>query len=149
MKSRTIFSPPTNRRGAVLVVAMICTLLTAVILGTLLKIAVTRRQQSRAHVQALQAAWLAESGIERAVAQLAVNPDYPGETWQIPAKEFGGDYSGAVRIQVNPVEGQAAQRIIAIRADYPTDRQQRARKSKQIRITIPVKPSASPEETEK
>lgn len=137
-----------NRPGAVLVVVLICTLLASVILGTLLQLAATGRRQSRVHARSLQADWLAESGIERAAAQLSTNPDYKGETWQIPAEEINGRHAGIVKIEIGPLTGYAEKRNVLIRADFPAGDLQRIRKSKQIVINLSHSIPALPEDAD-
>ncbi len=110
-----------GRRGAVLVVAMICALLTAIILGTLLQLTVTRSKMSKQHERALQAQWLAEAGIERAAAQLASDPAYTGETWRVTTAELAGHFEGEVLIEVQSAPDQEQQRTIVAVADYPVD----------------------------
>ncbi len=85
----------------------------------------------------VQARWLAESGAERAAAKLDADAAYAGETWTIPAAEFGGQESGVVRIQVKPVGGEEKRRTIKIEADFPDDPVYFARQQKEINLAIP------------
>ena len=51
------------------------------ICGGLLRLVGSQRVLIRSEERTLQAEWLAESGVERAVARLAGDTSYRGETW--------------------------------------------------------------------
>ena len=61
-----------RRRGTILVMVIVCLVVATVVCGLLLKIAVLARESADAQHHRVQARWLAESGIERAAARLAV-----------------------------------------------------------------------------
>jgi type II secretory pathway component PulK len=100
------------------------------------------RSALRVEAWEAQAAWLVESGLERAAARLADDPEYRGETWRIPAEAFEGKDAAVVQIEVEGAADQAGRRSVRVRADYPDAPQHRARKSKQL--TVEVR-SSSPE----
>ena len=125
-----------NRRGAALIVAMICAVLVTLMLSTMVKITLTRAQQARHREQALQADWLAEAGVERAQAMLTAQPDYQGETWAIEAETLGGPYHGAVTITVAAIPENPQARDVRVQADYPAGQTERIRKSKQIKMIL-------------
>ncbi len=130
-----------NRRGAVLLTVLICLVIALAVGGAVLRTGLARRGQARAEERRLQADWLAESGLERASAQLAEAPDYAGETWQVPASDLGGRDDGSVTIAVEAVEGHPRRRLVRARADYPRDPSRRARVSKQATIDLAPEPS--------
>ncbi len=136
-----------SRRGAVLLLTIVCVAVAMAILTGLAHIALLRHAAQKNHLRAAQAACLVESGLERAVARLAADHEYKGETWKIPAAEFNSDASdedeqGAlVRIEINVVDGSPEKREIRVTADYPDDSKLRARRSKQTTVTI-AKPQA-------
>ena len=73
-----------NRYGAALLAALLCLLVVAMILGAMLSsLSIELRGTQTRHKQ-LQATWLARSAVARAKAQLAANPAYQGESWQVP-----------------------------------------------------------------
>ena len=133
----------TRRRGAVLMTVMVCLALALAIGAAALRAGVARRGVAKGEERRLQAAWLAESGLERASARLAEAPDYDGETWEVPADDLGGRDAGAVLIRVEPAEGQPRRRLVRVRADYPTDPSRRARVSKSATIDLPPEPSGA------
>jgi Tfp pilus assembly protein PilX len=55
----------------------------ASLIAAMLRVSLSHRRLVRDQERRLQAEWLAESGVRRALARLAANPDYPGETWSI------------------------------------------------------------------
>ena len=73
------------RRGFVLIVAMISFLAVSAVLVSVLRLATDQRKQLRYERLRLQAAWLAESGIERAAFRLKHDPKYAGEVWNLSA----------------------------------------------------------------
>ncbi len=80
----------------------------------------------------MQTRWLAEAGVERAVARLAADAGYTGETWNIPADEIAGGKGGVVRIRTETIAGSPEGRTIRVEADYPDDPQHHCRQVKQI-----------------
>jgi type II secretory pathway pseudopilin PulG len=137
-----------NRRGAVLIIAIICAVLVTLMLGTMVKITLTRAQQARHRERALQADWLAEAGLERAQAMLTSQPGYTGETWAIETETLGGPYSGVVTITIEAVPENTNARNVRIQADYPAGQTERIRKSKQVEIILTTGPSVETQETE-
>jgi hypothetical protein len=103
----------------------------------ILKTAVAERGAMETRQWQEQAAWLAESGLERAAARLAADPGYRGETWTIPAAELGGQDGAVVRIEVEPdAEQPERRRRVSVQADYPDDPRHRARRSKEIAVRL-------------
>ena len=118
------------RRAMVTFVVLVCLVMITLIGGGLLRLARSERASIRAEERGLQADWLAESALERASAILANDGDYRGETWSIPAVEFGGTDSGSVRIEVEDDPDDSSRRVIKVRADYPDEPERRVRRSK-------------------
>ena len=119
-----------------MVVAMVCLMLSVLLLGSLLKLAVMQRQQFRHQQHRLQAYWLAESAVERAASRLAENRDYAGELWEIGSDELGGRHAAHVRIQVAEPERGTSERTVTAIATYPAGEAQFATQTK--RVTVPV-----------
>lgn len=131
---------PAHRRGAALVMALLALALIAMVFGVLLKRAGGERTILRVEERAIQADWLAESGLERAAARLENDASYPGETWTIPAADLGGREGAEVRIEVEAVEGRPDRRRVRVQADHPPDAPSRARRSKTAIIVIHERP---------
>jgi len=118
----------------ILLMVMICLLISTLILGTLLKTAVTHRRQMRTEEQRAQADWLAESAIERAVHSLETDANYQGETWKVSTADLNGRDSGRVRITVQKTGDGPAERILTVEAVYPVGTPRQAKRTKQIRV---------------
>jgi Tfp pilus assembly protein PilV len=136
--------PP--RRGLTAVAVLVCLLIVTMISGALLKIGVAHRDFVRSQERRLQAEWLAQSGIDRALARLAAQPDYTGETWKLGPRDLDRSEpdsatsgpAAVVHITVERPEnaGAAPQRLIRVQADYPPDAPHRARHSTQILVEL-------------
>ena len=113
---------------------MICLLISTLILGTLLKTAVTHRRQMRTEEQRAQADWLAESAIERAVHRLETDANYQGETWKVPAADLNGRDSGRVRITVRKSSDGLGKHILSVEAVYPVGTPRQIKRTKQISV---------------
>jgi hypothetical protein len=127
---------PARRRGAIAVIVLVALILIALIGGTLLKLGTARRAQVQADERRLQAAWLAESGLERAAARLGEDRDYAGETWAVPPGDLGGRHGGRVVIAVTAVESKPGLRKVEARADYPAEAPLSARLRKQVMVNL-------------
>ena len=124
------------RRGAVLLIVLVALTVAAAVLVSVVRLAAADRKAWQGEVRQVQAAWLAESGLERAAARLRDNPDYRGETWNIPAGALDGWHAGVVNIQVESPADQPSQRRIRVLADFPIDPQDRARRTRDVVTAI-------------
>src|SRR5687767_15100986 len=70
------------RRGAALIVAMICLLLATMLAGSLVRGALLQREQVLRDERQVQAAWLADAALERARLRLQSSPEFGGEMWR-------------------------------------------------------------------
>jgi hypothetical protein len=125
-----------RRRGAILIVAMVCVAIAAAAMVSLVQLAAGQRKLVRAEALRLQGSWLAESALDRAAWRLALDPKYSGETWNLPAAALGGADGATVTIQVEPVPNQSTHRLVRVRADYPEDPQDRVRLTKQAVVQL-------------
>jgi type II secretory pathway pseudopilin PulG len=124
----------------VLLVTIVCIAMASLVLLSVLRLSVARQRGAEAEAWRVQAGWLAESALERAAARLAADPDYQGETWDLPTDRLGASHAAVVRIEVEEVPGQERRRAIRVRADYPKHPQHRAHRTK--RITIDLEPAS-------
>jgi Tfp pilus assembly protein PilX len=123
---------PAKRRGAVLVVVLVCLALATALLLLVVKQAVAEHKVMQRNQWGLQALWLAEAGVERAAARLAADPKYVGETWTIAAEQLADDDGAAVRIHVETIAGWPERRSVVVEADYPAGSELCCRQVKQI-----------------
>ena len=134
------------RRGLTAVAVLVCLLIVTIISGSLLKIGVAHRNSVRGQEHKLQAEWLAQSGIDRALARLTEHPDYAGETWKLTPRDLNLNEpdspsigpAALVRIAVERPKnsGTTGQRLVKVQADYPPDAPTRARHSTQILVEL-------------
>ena len=132
-----------SRRGAVLVAVIVCVAVATVVFISIVKMAGAGRRTTRTETWRLQAAWLAESGLERAAWRLASDDTYSGEAWTVPAEELAGTDAGAVKIEVEAVPDDPSRRLVRVRADFPDHPRHRARHSKQAIVQLPVAEDAA------
>jgi len=125
-----------RRRGAVLVMVLVCMMVALVILTSLVKLAAAGRRMTDRQAWQVQASWLAESGLERAAWRLAADADYTGETWTLSADQLAAADAAVVRIEVETIPEQPNRRLVRIRADYPDHPQHRSRQSKQAVVQL-------------
>ncbi|MCY2986556.1 MAG: hypothetical protein NTY19_01610 [Planctomycetota bacterium] len=109
------------RSGAILAMVLVCLLVASMLGIALVERVVMHHRQMTVVAQRQQCFWLAESGAQRALRRLAKSPDYPGETWVVPAQILGGTQSGAVTIQVTKATAPRAGQRIVVEARFPDD----------------------------
>ena len=138
-----------DRKGLASVVVMVVLVVLTLMSGVIIRQGLARREQLRARARGIQAEYLADSGLCRAMVKLNADPEYGGETWEIPAASLGrstGDSSGdasdgLVTITVETPKDRTKQRVIKVQADYPRDPQLRARQSR--RAVVEVDPQSN------
>ncbi len=74
----------TPRSGMVLVAAMICLLAATALCGNVVRSILLRHHDVVDAGVQLQAEWLCEAGLQRALAAARADPAYEGETWVVP-----------------------------------------------------------------
>jgi len=126
--------PP--RRGMILILVLVCLAVAAALIVVAVRRAVVVNRGAQLAGQNLQAAWLAESGLQRAAARLAADPEYSGETWSVPAAELDGRHAGKVAVTVRPAADSPRRRIVRVTAVFPDDPLFRTRQTKEIIIDL-------------
>ena len=129
MRTASSARPCRDRRGAVLVVAIVCVAVASILMVAIAQSLAAGRKTTQAGSWQLQAAWLAQSGLERAAWRLAADADYQGETWAIPPDQLPGHTGAVVLIEVTPIADQPDRRLVRVRADYPDHSRHRARQT--------------------
>ncbi|MCA9016174.1 MAG: hypothetical protein KDA77_12650, partial [Planctomycetaceae bacterium] len=109
---QTAVSQTDTRRGAVLVIVMVCLLLITLLMASLLKSALMQRRQMIKEQYRVQAEWILESALERAARQRLNDSAYQGEVWQISPDDLGTKYAASAEITLKP-EGKD-DRLISI-----------------------------------
>jgi type II secretory pathway pseudopilin PulG len=146
-------------RGMTVVAVLVCLIIVTLISGAVLKVSVAHRELARSQERRLQAEWLAESGVDRAMARLAEDREFTGETWSLSDNDLGRSEQaprGAsptpavapeaqITITVERVPAFANRRRVHVQADYPLDAPRRSRHSKEIMIDLePSQAGAAP-----
>jgi len=141
------------------VAVLVCLIVVTLVSGAVLKVGLAHLALVRAQEHRLQSEWLAESGFQRALARLAADREYTGETWPISATDLGlpertpaartmektDGAAAVVTIAVDRVAGFATRRRVRVQADYPRDAPDRSRHSKQVIINLETrKPGVTP-----
>ena len=96
-------TPISRRRGAALIVALTTLLVVMLIAAAVTRSLLASHRQAHLRQNELQAAWLAESAVSRALAQLTRRPEYTGETWSAdlnPANPGTADATGLAEIRI-------------------------------------------------
>ncbi|HUY91369.1 MAG TPA: PilX N-terminal domain-containing pilus assembly protein [Pirellulales bacterium] len=127
-----------NRRGAVLVIALVAITIFAMVGGALVRLAVMERKTVDGQQRQRQARRLAEAGVARAAARLASDPAYRGETWSLAGAEAVAGQPAQVTIEVNEVPEKPGWRRITAAADYPSDAAARARERQVLEFEVSI-----------
>jgi Tfp pilus assembly protein PilX len=148
-----------SRRALTSVAVLVCLIVITLIGAALLKVSLAQRKEVRSQEHRLQAEWLAESGLDRALARLAADRNYRGEEWPIRARDLSlpaasatGQAAGSsaqpvamIAIIVERVKENGNRRRIRVQADYPLDPPSRSRHTKQMLIDLePDKAGVAP-----
>jgi type II secretory pathway component PulK len=136
----TSCAAPPRHSGFAIVVALVCLVIISLILTSAARQLHDELQAVVPARRQLQSRWLAWSALERAEAQLQLDPGYTGEVWRIPAGEFCSDETRARAAQVEiRVSGARAdeQRTIEVTADCPAQGFQRARMQMTRTVGLP------------
>lgn len=117
-----------NRKGAVVIIPLVCLILALAIIGELLKQTSIELKQIKKSQHHLQATWLADAAAQRTVRKLKENSTYTGETWLISAQETGSHFPGEVVIEIDRATKQNQSTIlIRTKASYPAKASERVR----------------------
>lgn len=129
---RLVASP----RGSFLVVALVCLVLSAVLIAALLRSTLLLSRQAQVEQQRAQADWLASAGLSRATSRLRSNPDYTGEIWNVPAESLRGSEPARVEIQVRTNERNTSHKAIVVVAEVSPEGALRARRTREAGVYL-------------
>ena len=126
-----------SRCGLALVAALVCLLVVISLIGSMLQSALRSRRQLHAQRDLRQTECLLEAGADRAAFRLRGDPDYAGETWDVPAAEIIGRGDGQVVIEVKEADGGGG-REVRVLAEYPSGSELSIRRSQTFAIQVPA-----------
>lgn len=108
--------PTTMRRGAALIVALVTLVVVMLVAGTVLRSLVAAHRRTRQSQEELQAQWLAEAALERALVLARSRADYAGETWR---PNVTTELAGVAEIRIERAADATKARKIVVQAHYP------------------------------
>ncbi len=126
----------TRRRGAALLVALVCVSIAVAVMYGIVQLALQTHREVDLEQRRTQTRWILESAVDRAAAQLGTDGEYSGEQWTISAEKLGGRYDAEARIEVERLEGQSNARQVRVIADYPIDLPHRVRQTRAFRMQV-------------
>ncbi len=127
-----------GRGGAALMVAIVAVAIVTLLMVAIGRSLVAQKRQLRRAEQAEQARLLAESALRRAVARLAVVPQYDGEIWQLVSDELVGRDAAEVAIRMVGRDAASGAAAIEVTADYPPDAERRIRVARELTLPRPL-----------
>jgi Tfp pilus assembly protein PilX len=111
---------PQQRRGAILAVALATLLVVTLLAGAVFRGYVHSHRQLRREQDQLQAQWLADSALARAVARRTADASYAGETWQVELPQGSGQTGDvSATIQIVPAADQPTEVRVEVEAQFP------------------------------
>lgn len=132
-----------NRRGAMTLIVLLALAVVVLVSAALVRAVAIDRSAAREAARRSQAEWLAYSGCQRAIALLARDPAYSGETWDIGADDLRQADGARVEIVVEPIAEQPMARRVRARAIYPADADRSAVRQQALIYQIPDSEEAS------
>lgn len=130
------------RRAAVLIILIAVFAVVMALAAVWAKRMVIEHRRQRGLERQAQAEWLAEAGLRRAAARLALSAEYQGETWAIAASELNQRADAEVLINVEPIAGSPTKYRLVARARYPA-REPRVQTTKSLEFSPPRSEPAS------
>jgi len=127
---------PRSRRGAFAVVVLVSLLVVGMLVASLLRMALLQDRQLGYEQFRLQAGWLAESGLERAVSRSTADPAYSGETWRLEPGQLESSSAATVVIRIEKEETNSRLRKIIVEAVYPAEGPHQARLTREATIVL-------------
>tara|TARA_R100000750_G_C2305038_1_gene80293 strand:- start:266 stop:739 length:474 start_codon:yes stop_codon:yes gene_type:complete len=103
-----------RRRGAILVIVLACIVLTAGVIGNLVRQTVLTHQQSKIEFAHSQLNVLADDALSYAIQKYTQSGTVPKETWTIPREEWDLNYEG--RVEFSATENTTPETTIQIQA---------------------------------
>lgn len=126
-----------TRRGAVLIVVLVCMGVAMTIVLGVVQISLRQRRQLRQDLQMEQTKWLMDAGIGQAIARLKAQPDYDGETMSVaPAiKKYA---NATIEISVNRIDQPTDQVRVRITAQLgePSEQIALTRRSQEVVVKV-------------
>ena len=133
MMKPSIVSRRHRKRGIVLVAVLVIFTISLVLFGIWTRAALAQHRRLQMDQMRLQTVRLAEAGLRRAVLRRQADPQYEGETWQVPADALGGSQLAQVIIKVNQTANAGATVYEAV-AQLPAGAERRMQLTKRVEV---------------
>jgi hypothetical protein len=116
----TLNSQPSTHRGAALIVAVVCLVITMGIVGTMVRATMLKRQQLARYQENMQTARLVDAAVNTTERQLADQPDFTGGKWMVGYESSeDGSVSTLITTRVVPPDDPADSRVLEIDISPP------------------------------
>jgi len=120
-----------------LVAVMVCLLVVLLMSAALVQGILAQSRQARVEQQQLQACWLAESALDRALAQLRTSSGYAGEEWRVTAEQGGEPQAGTALIRVQTIDDDSRVRLVTVAVFWPDDPVHRFLEQREFTFQLP------------
>jgi len=125
------------RKGAITAIVLVCLVVLMSISGVILRLRLLEHKRLKQEENRLQAEWLAESAVSRALARLKKsNGAYQGEVWKLSRDDWMQPEPGQVEIKVERVPSASGKKRVQVVADYPPTSPNRIRLSKSVTVSF-------------
>jgi hypothetical protein len=129
--------PSRQRKGLVAVAALVCLLVVTSIVISMLQGSLRTRNQLLGERDRCQTEMLLEAGADRAVARLAAEPSFQGDTWELPAAMIVGNGAGRVTTNFSRVPNSQTLQLRVV-AEYPLGHNLSIKRSHTFQIETPA-----------
>ncbi len=129
-------SPCQTRDGSLSVAVLVILAVVMMLFSASIRLLAVERKELSARQDRMQTECLADAGLRRARAQLALDDAYTGETWPVESKSLAGHGDGIVHIHVTTIADRTDARQVRATAEYPQSGQQRCRRTREIVLTL-------------
>jgi hypothetical protein len=123
-----------GRRGVMVIAALTCLLIVTALIGNMLRGAIAARRHLHAERDRRQAELLLQAAADRAARRLASDPQYRGDTWDLPAEAIVGHGAGRVSTELSRSTGDSIWQAHIV-AEYPLGRDFPIRRSQTFQFS--------------
>ncbi len=122
------------RRAMLLISLLISLGIVMALVASWMRTIALEQRHVRATADRVQAEYLAASGVQRAAAQLAINPEYAGETWRIDGESLDMRAGASVVIKIASSADNPRSHRVTVEASFPAEGPEPARRTQEVVI---------------
>lgn len=108
-----------DRRGVLVVVVIVAMLVMSMLSLSVVRTGVEQFRNLRRQQDRIQSQWLAQAGLQRALAALQDDATYTGEVWSVSAVDLHASEGAEITIVVEQPQADSPQRIVRVSAEFP------------------------------